>query len=287
MSATVAGIAASVLLGFAAVTPGGAIVRCPYVGYPQGCAARAAAAQPDIAAGWARYGARPATFAAPATAAPDDFDICADQSGDAAIAACSRAIASDRYDGADLAVLYNNRGSEYHGKGDSDRAMADYDQAIRLDPQYALAYGNRGRTELYSGALDKALADLDLASELDPKYAYAALWLDIVAKRSNLPGRLVEATTHIEMTRWPAPIIRLYLGQLTPAAVIAAADDPNAYTREGQLCEAHFYIGELALQQGSKERAKAQFDAAEALCPKNFLEYAAAAAELKALDAAR
>lgn len=44
-SVTVAGIAASVLLGLAAVTvgpaPAGAVIYCTYVGYPQGCVARA------------------------------------------------------------------------------------------------------------------------------------------------------------------------------------------------------------------------------------------------------
>ena len=42
---TVTGIAASVLVGLAAVTlsaaPVGAVVYCTYVGYPQGCVARA------------------------------------------------------------------------------------------------------------------------------------------------------------------------------------------------------------------------------------------------------
>ena len=44
-SATVAGIAASVLLGFAGVTlspaPAAAVVYCTYVGYPASCVARA------------------------------------------------------------------------------------------------------------------------------------------------------------------------------------------------------------------------------------------------------
>jgi hypothetical protein len=44
-SATVAGIAASVLLGFAGVTlspaPAAAVVYCTYVGYPAHCVARA------------------------------------------------------------------------------------------------------------------------------------------------------------------------------------------------------------------------------------------------------
>ena len=40
-SATVAGIAASVLLGLAAVTPAKAVVYCQYVDYPPSCVARA------------------------------------------------------------------------------------------------------------------------------------------------------------------------------------------------------------------------------------------------------
>jgi hypothetical protein len=40
-SATVAGIAFSVLLGLAALTPARAVVYCQYVGYPHGCIARA------------------------------------------------------------------------------------------------------------------------------------------------------------------------------------------------------------------------------------------------------
>ena len=44
-SVTVTGIAASVLLGLAAVTvsapPAGAVVYCQYIAYPKGCVARA------------------------------------------------------------------------------------------------------------------------------------------------------------------------------------------------------------------------------------------------------
>jgi hypothetical protein len=34
----------------------------------------------------------------------------------------------------------------------------------------------------------------------------------------------------IDMTKWPAPVIRLYLGQMTPDSVLAAADSPDAQT---------------------------------------------------------
>jgi len=54
---------------------------------------------------------------------------------------------------------------------------------------------------------------------------------------------------------WPAPVIWLYLGQTTPEAVLATAGDPVAYKQKDQVCEANFFSGELALQQGSKDGA--------------------------------
>jgi tetratricopeptide (TPR) repeat protein len=106
--------------------------------------------------------------------------------------------------------VYDNRGIAWAAKGDLDRAIADYDQAIRLDPKNSSWYFHRGLSNLYAGALPTALADLNQASELNPKHAYVALWLDIVNKRSNLPSRLAEAAKQTNMTRWPAPVTRLY-----------------------------------------------------------------------------
>ena len=85
------------------------------------------------------------------------------------------------------------------------------------------------------------------------------------------------------MTEWPAPVIRLFLGQMTQEAVLAAADDPNPKTKKRQLCEANFFSGELALMQGTKDKAARLFRLAAADCPKYFIEWTAAVAELKAL----
>ena len=201
---------------------------------------------------------------------------------DRAIADYNEAIRLDPKD----AFAYNNRGVAYRAKGDLDRAIADYNEAIRLDPKYAHAYISRALTNFYAGALPKALADFNQASALNPKDAYAALWLDIVGQRSNLPSRLPQAISAINMTKWPAPVIRMFMGQMTPAAVLAAADDPTATTKKGQVCEANFYSGELALRNGAKDEALRLFRMAAADCPKSFNEWDAANAELKALGVA-
>jgi lipoprotein NlpI len=198
---------------------------------------------------------------------------------DRAIADFDQTITLDPKD----AVAYYSRGIAYKAKGDLDRAIADFDRAIAINPKYMAPYFSRGRLNLFIGALPKALADLNQASELSPKYAYAALWLDIANERSNLPSRLPEAMQRIDMAKWPGPVIRLYLGQLTPEAVLAAAADPDSETQKGQVCEANFYTGELALQRADKDGATRLFRLATAGCPKSFIEYDSAVAEIKAL----
>jgi lipoprotein NlpI len=111
------------------------------------------------------------------------------------------------------------------------------------------------------------------------------LWLDIVRKRQNLPSQLAEATTQLDMAKWPAPVVRLFLGQLTLEAVLAAADDSNARTKKGRFCEANFYAGELSLEQGAKDDGMRLIRRAAEVCPKTFTEWSAANAELKALGA--
>ena len=115
--------------------------------------------------------------------------------------------------------------------------------------------------------------------------AYTALWLDIIGRRSNVPSRLSQAISTIDMTKWPAPVIRMFLGQMTPAAVLAAADDPDATKKKGQVCEAKFYSGELALRQGAKDEATRLFRLAASDCPKDFIEWPAADTEIKSLGA--
>ena len=89
----------------------------------------------------------------------DNFEACAKAGGDEAIAACTRAISSGRFHCHNLAVVYYNRGVEYQNEGDLDRAIVDYTEAIRLDPNYVFAYSNRRWA--------RALAGRDLAQALD------------------------------------------------------------------------------------------------------------------------
>ena len=68
---------------------------------------------------------------------------------------------------------YINRGLAYTDVVDYDNAIADYDRAIAIDPNYADTYHNRGFVKAHKGDYDGAVADYDRAIALDPNYAYA------------------------------------------------------------------------------------------------------------------
>ena len=111
------------------------------------------------------------------SAAADDRETCKTASGDAAIEACTRAIDSKKYNGAKqkrvLSLLYTNRGVEYELKKDFEHALADHDQALKIDPKNPAAYMNRGNTYASQGDFEHAIADFDQAIKFNPKYAEA------------------------------------------------------------------------------------------------------------------
>ncbi len=103
----------------------------------------------------------------------DDGEDCAKASGETKLAACTRAIESGRWQGADLSWAYNNRGIAWVDQGDLDHAIADYTEAIRLDPKHVKAFNNRGNAWRKKGDYDKDIADCNEAIRLDPQYATA------------------------------------------------------------------------------------------------------------------
>ena len=70
-------------------------------------------------------------------------------------------------------LAFRNLGDTYTNIGDHDRAIADYNEAIRLDPNDALALSARGVAYANKGDYDRAIADFNRAIRLDPQSAHA------------------------------------------------------------------------------------------------------------------
>src|SRR5438445_13855621 len=76
-----------------------------------------------------------------------------------------------RLDPENVAALLS-RALTWTAKEDYDRALKDYDEAIRLYPKYAWAYQQRGAWHsTFRKNFDQAIKDFDEAIRLDPKDA--------------------------------------------------------------------------------------------------------------------
>ncbi|WP_293052536.1 tetratricopeptide repeat protein [Paludibacter sp.] len=71
------------------------------------------------------------------------------------------------------ARLYNSRGMAFDDWNDYDQAIADYNKAIEIDPEFSSAYYNRGNLWYNKGDYDKAIADYSKAIEIKPNHVNA------------------------------------------------------------------------------------------------------------------
>ncbi|MGD0851364.1 tetratricopeptide repeat protein [Bradyrhizobium sp.] len=85
---------------------------------------------------------------------------------DRSIAGCTRALTSGGI--RSPAAAFYNRGIAWADKGEFERAIADYNEAIRIDPKYASAYHNRANAWKEIGEYDRGIEDLDEAIRLHP-----------------------------------------------------------------------------------------------------------------------
>lgn len=105
-----------------------------------------------------------------------DVELCNGVKGgspETRIKGCTNLIISRSPNSLGLAIAYNNRGNAYVAEGKYNLAIADYDNALAMNPRYAKAYNNRGVALEKQGNLNLAIANFDAAIALDSKYAHA------------------------------------------------------------------------------------------------------------------
>ena len=100
------------------------------------------------------------------------------------IAVCEALIGNDKALKADRVKAVIARGAAYDRKGEVDRAIGDYDMALRLEPTLADVFNARGELFRRKGDRVHALADFGAALKLNPNHAaakdnYKALALEV------------------------------------------------------------------------------------------------------------
>ena len=115
---------------------------------------------------------------------------------DAVISVCDALIDNDKTERADRLKALLARGAAYQRQGDIDRAIADYDVALRLDPKLADIFNTRGELHRSRADRPRALADFAAALKIDPQHAAAranfkalALELEKIGADMGIKGR--------------------------------------------------------------------------------------------------
>ena len=142
-------------------------------------------------------------------------------------------------------ALYYNRGNAHYCKAEYDRAVADYSEAVRLDPRNAWAFGNRGKAHALRGEHGRAVADFGRVLHLDP---------------ANVKAIWDRALSYVELGQYDKALADYDAAiRLEPSAAL--------YLERGQARAA---VGDL-------EQAVADFTEALALDPKHVGAYLARA----------
>ena len=88
------------------------------------------------------------------------------------------------------ALAYATRALAFSLKGDYDKAIPDYDRALRINPYFAVALNNRAWALYKSGKPDAGMTDIQRALALQPDSAHA---LDTRAHIHHSQGKATEA----------------------------------------------------------------------------------------------
>jgi len=176
-----------------------------------------------------------------------------------------------------LALAYYNRGVAYQSMGQPQRAIQDYDEAIRLDPQYAPAYVNRGIIYRNLGQPQRAIQDYDEAIRLDPQDAPAYLNRGNAYVALGQPQRAIQ--DYDEAIRLDPQFALAYSNrghayQSMGQLQRAIGDYDEAIRLDPQLAPAYGKRGVAYQSMGQLQRAIQDYDEAIRLDPQNALHYA-------------
>jgi tetratricopeptide (TPR) repeat protein len=186
-------------------------------------------------------------------------------------------------------AAYFGRGLARTSEGDYDRAIQDFNEVIRLKPKFALAYEKRGDAYFFQSNLTAAIANFEAAISAAPSSntaVYAALMLHLATNRQGHDdaGQLEKVAAAADLSKWPGPVLKLYLGQMTTEDVMKAANS-DIEMQKWHVCEANYFTGEDALLHQHRATGLARLKAARDSCPKDDTEYNAAPVELNRLSA--
>jgi Flp pilus assembly protein TadD len=229
--------------------------------------------------------------------------------------AAEKAFLAVIYQGGNQAFVYNNLGIVYRERGDDERALVQFREAVRLNAKYAAPRVLMGTSLLALGRAREAVRELEAAVEIDPREPSARLELArAYARAGNLTGAVEQfrqlrqqaprdpeyayqlGRAYMKLSAWYIAEIsrvapdsaRVYQmlgenrveqglkGEAVRAYLKAAAADPR-------LPGIHLALAQIYVQEGRPDEARAEIERELAIVPENAM----ALAFKRKLDSAR
>lgn len=175
--------------------------------------------------------------------------------------------------------------------GDVKDSVDSFNQLLQINPNFSGALFERGMSKYLAGDRAGAEADLKAARASGVDRPFVELWLYIFAREDGgkaegdrvLSDYLVDART-IKDGTWPEHLGDLLLGRVTPDALAGSLDLAQpANVQKDELCELWFYAGRVALFNGDKATARADFQRSIDAGTNDILESSEARRELAKL----
>ena len=167
-------------------------------------------------------------------------------------------------------MAHNNLGNALLQKGRVNEAIAQFNQALKIDPDYAVGHSNLGNALLRLGRAEESLAHIERALEIDPRNAEAENNLGNTLMQM---GRRQDAVTHYGKAIAIDPhyaeaynnlgATLLQMGRLNESL----AQLQKALTIDPESQQAQNNLGNTLLRMARASEALAHYDKAVALAP--------------------
>ena len=174
------------------------------------------------------------------------------------------------------AIAHNGRGRISMERGQFDAALADFNQAIRLNPKIVSARNNRGMVLYQKGDLEGALADFDAAIKIHPEYQIFNNTGAIREVRGDLDGALSDYSKALQMNprHSIAYFNRARIKKQKGDLAGALADYNSAIASDPLYADAYYRRGNLQRERGNAAAALQDYSNALKVAPAGWADRA-------------
>lgn len=185
----------------------------------------------------------------------------------------------------DFVEAYNLLGIQFLQVNEFTQAYDAFDSVLELDPTHEYALLNRGAALYYGDRIELAIDDLSNFYQQQTDDPYRIIWL-YLAEYQHDPAKaqlnLAFRRANTSDNNWATQILQLFLNEISEQELITNITENVSSNRQliDRLCEAYFYLGKYHLHRNQLSKAANYFKLALSTNVYEFVEHRYAKLEL-------